>query len=82
MPFPPPDADRSHAERTALLTSLFDGMGSSKGCIPSLTFAGTVASFDFSGTLFDGCLFEDVTFARCDFDEKTVFRNGCGSSAA
>ena len=40
----------SHAERAAVLTSLFDvAGGASRQSILGLTLAGTVGSFDFSG---------------------------------
>ena len=68
-------AHGTHNERTQRLTSLFHGTGVPTNCVPRLALSGTVASFDFRGVLFDGCIFEDVTFAKCEFDAKTTFRD-------
>ena len=58
----------SHLERTATLLSLFPSESLSNLC-----FSGTLAKFDLKGITFTRCVFNQVTWANCDFDQKTVF---------
>jgi hypothetical protein len=64
-----PKATKS--DRTALLMEL---LGSS-GTLRNLVFADTLMGFDLSGVRFDSCRFENVTFLRCEFDERTTFQS-------
>ena len=40
-----------------------------------LFVAGTVTAMDFSGVVFSQCYFDQVVWARCRFDEGTIFEN-------
>ncbi|MCU1267082.1 MAG: hypothetical protein JWM21_3400 [Acidobacteria bacterium] len=60
----------SHMERTNLLLRL-----TGQDAVRGLIFAGTIARYDFRGTIFDRCRFEHVAWANCKFDENTRFKN-------
>jgi hypothetical protein len=59
-----------HKERKACLIRLLN-----ESEIAGLAFNGTVARFDFRNTHFRKCRFDRVTWANCEFDKDTVFRN-------
>jgi hypothetical protein len=58
----------SHHDRTRLLVELCGATA-----IRGITFTGTVARYDFTGTSFIRCRFERVAWANCSFDENTAF---------
>jgi len=58
-----------HKDRTVGLLGLLPN-----GEISRFHFSGTISSMDFSGIEFKDCKFNQVTWANCDFDEKTVFK--------
>lgn len=59
-----------HRQRTSELLSYFPS-----GQLRGLTFTGTISSLDFTGTTFEDCRFERVTWANCDFERSTGFLN-------
>lgn len=61
-------AGKEHKDRAAVL---FDSIPTS--AMMNVTFAGTVASFDFSGRTFQSCRFDHVRWHNCEFDEGTRF---------
>jgi hypothetical protein len=61
--------------RAAFLASLFGFGESGARRIRNQLFWGTVARFDFRGVVFESCIFDEVTFANCEFDASTTFRD-------
>lgn len=61
----------THRERAELLGSLFPA-----GQYQGVVMFGGVARFDWSGTEFVECVFDNVRWSNCTFDAGTVFR-GC-----
>lgn len=59
---------QERAERTKEFTALFPG-----SFLGGLYFSGTIASMDFCGVSFKDCWFDQLTWASCAFDDKTVF---------
>ena len=59
---------KDKSDRTSALLA---ATGSSE--IDGLHITGALNSFDFQGKIFRRCLFQDVTFGGCKFDEGTIF---------
>ena len=69
-----PEESKSE-RRLALLKLMTESQGDHVSAVRRLTFAGKLRAFDFSGLLFEGCVFVDVDFSGCTFSAATAFRN-------
>ena len=54
-------------------TELFLKLLGTKGKLYSLQFYGALANYDFRGVSFEECVFRELRWANCKFDEKTAF---------
>jgi hypothetical protein len=60
----------AHVDRTMCLRTMCRG-----GAVSDFVFSGTIARFDLTGVTFSGCMFDNVVWANCKFDETTCFDN-------